>query len=103
MFPIKELPFELRALIYPHALILQHDNSAPHLLYALAADADLYAEAQPIYQAINAIISTKNQDAFRKLKMSELTKIRHLRVVFPGVYVPHYSASFSFLPHKMIL
>jgi hypothetical protein len=93
MFPIKELPFELRALIYPHTLILQHDNSAPTFLLALAADAVLYAEAQRIYRAINAIVTTKNQDAFGKLKMSELMSIRHLRLVFPGPYVPSLSPS----------
>jgi hypothetical protein len=88
MFPIQELPFELRALIYPHALVLQHDNSAPTLLLALAADPVLYAEAQSMYRAINAIVTTKTQDAFGKLKWSELMKTRHLRFVFPGPYVP---------------
>jgi hypothetical protein len=91
MFPIKELPFELRALIYPHALILQPDNTAPDFLLALAADAGLYAEARSIYRAINAIITTENQDAFGKLKMSELMRIRHLRCVFSNPYVPSVS------------
>lgn len=49
MFPIKELPFELRALVYPHALVLQPDDTAPNFLLALAADAGLYAEARSIY------------------------------------------------------
>jgi hypothetical protein len=96
MFPIKELPFELRSLIYPHALILQHDNSAPSLLLALAADTGLYAEAQLIYQKINATVMTENQDTFGKLKMGELMKIRHLRCVFPGQYVPNYQLLFHF-------
>jgi hypothetical protein len=100
MFPIKELPFELRALIYPHALILQHDNSAPNFLLALAADVSLYAEAQPIYQAINAIVTTDNQAAFGKLKMSELIRIRHLRCVFPGPYVPSLSSPRRSYPAK---
>jgi len=91
MFPIKELPFELRALIYPHALILQSDNTTPDFLLALAADAGLYAEARSIYRAINAIITTENQDAFGKLKMSELMRIRHLRCVFSNPYVPSVS------------
>jgi hypothetical protein len=82
MFPLKELPFELRALIYPHALILQHDGNAPALLLALAADAGLFAEAQRIYQAINSTLTNENQDVFGKLKMSELMKIRHLKCVF---------------------
>jgi hypothetical protein len=91
MFPIKELPFELRALIYPHALILRPDNAAPDFLLALAADAGLYAEARSIYRAINAIITTENQDAFGKLKMVELMRIRHLRCVFSSPYVPSVS------------
>ena len=91
MFPIKELPFELRALIYPHALILQSDNTTPDFLLALAADAGLYAEARSIYRAINAIITTENQDAFGKLKMGELMRIRHLRCVFSNPYVPSVS------------
>ena len=91
MFPIKELPYELRALVYPHALILQPDNTAPNFLLALAADATLYADARSIYRAINAILTTKNQDAFGKLKMSELMRIRHLRCVFPSLYVPSVS------------
>jgi hypothetical protein len=91
MFPIKELPFELRALIYPHALIMQPDNTAPNFLLALAADATLYAEARSIYRAMNAILTTKNQDAFGQLKMSELMRIRHLRCVFPNPYVPSVS------------
>jgi hypothetical protein len=84
MFPIKELPFELRALIYPHALILQHDGNAPALLLALAADAGLFAEAQRTYQAINSTLTNGNQDVFGKLKMSELMKTRHLKCVFPS-------------------
>ena len=87
MFPIKELPFELRALIYPYALILQHDDSAPALLLALAADAELFAEAHRIYQAINSTLTAENQDVFGKLKLSELMRIRHLKCVFPGSYV----------------
>jgi hypothetical protein len=82
MFPLKELPFELRALIYPHALILQHDGNALALLLALAADAGLFAEAQRTYQAINSTLTNENQDVFGKLKMSELMKIRHLKCVF---------------------
>jgi hypothetical protein len=84
MFPIKGLPFELRALIYPHALIMQHDGSAPALLLALAADAGLFAQAQSIYQAINSTLTNENQDVFGKLKRSELMKIRHLKCVFPS-------------------
>jgi hypothetical protein len=84
MFPIKELPFELRALIYPHFLILQHDGNAPALLLALAADAGLFAEAQRTYQTINSTLTDENQDVFGKLKMSELMKIRHLKCVFPS-------------------
>jgi hypothetical protein len=84
MFPIKELPFELRALIYSHALILQHDGNAPALLLALAADAGLFAEAQRVYQTINSTLASENQDVFGKLKKSELMKIRHLTCVFPN-------------------
>lgn len=104
MFPIKELPFELRALIYPHALILQHDNSAPPLLLALAADTGLYAEAQLMYQKINATVTSKNQDVFGKLKMGELMKIRHLRFMFPGPYVPrHYTPFRSYLAPRCLV
>jgi hypothetical protein len=88
MFPIKELPFELRALIYPHALILQPDNTAPNFLLALAADATLYAEARSIFRANNEILTTKNQDALGKLRM---TDIRYLRCVFPSPDVPSVS------------
>ncbi|KAE9379975.1 hypothetical protein N431DRAFT_394414 [Stipitochalara longipes BDJ] len=88
MFPIKELPFELRSLIYPHALIVQHDNSAPNFLIALAADATLYAEVEPMYLAINATVTVESHDSFSKLKMSELMRIRHLRCVFPGPQAP---------------
>jgi hypothetical protein len=84
MFTIKELPFELRVLIYPHALILQHDGNAPALLLALAADAGLFAEVQRAYQAINSTLTNKNQDVFGKLKRGELMRIRHLKCVFPS-------------------
>jgi hypothetical protein len=85
MFPIRSLPFEIRAMIYPHTLILQHDNNAPAILLALAADSELYSEALDVYKEINAKVTTENQEAFAKLKLGEAVKIRHLKIVFPDL------------------
>jgi hypothetical protein len=81
MFFFKKLPVEIRAMIYLDALELQHDDQAPALLLALAADKDIYSEVLPIYREINAKVTLENNDAFKKLHMTRLLKIKHIKIV----------------------
>ena len=81
MFPIKNLPAEIRDMIYPHALAIQHDNQAPPLLVALAADKELYVQAQKIYRQVNIHVSAKNEEAFKMERLSKMLKYNHIKLV----------------------
>lgn len=82
-------------MVYPHTLILQHDNNAPAILLALAADAELYSEAVAVYKEINAKVTSENQEAFAKLKLHEAIKIRHLKIVFPDLLAAYVYSFFG--------
>lgn len=90
MFPLKDLPPEIRTLIYPlsNNLQLQHDYQAPALLIALAPDLELYREAYNIYRDLNTVITQRNVEAFTQQSPEALSKIRHLGLRFQPSEVP---------------
>lgn len=74
-FPFKNLPEELRNLIYPHSLAIPHsDKMVPDLLMVLAADKELFAEAFRVYKRINVRVAKGNIEQFKCMRMKELLK-----------------------------
>jgi hypothetical protein len=90
MFPLKDLPPEIRTLIYPlsNNLQLQHDYQAPALLIALAPDRELYREAYDIYRDLNTVVTQRNVEAFTQQSPEAVSKIKHLRLRFQPSEVP---------------
>ena len=91
MFPLKDLPPEIRSLIYPlsNILKLEADYQAPALLLALAPDRELYREAYSLYRALNTVVTPRNLQDFGQLSEDALGRIRHLRLRFQPCEVPY--------------
>ena len=91
MFPLKDLPPEIRTLIYhlENNLQLQHDYQAPALLIALAPDCELYLEAYRVYKSLNMVVTPRNLASFVGQSEDELGKIKHLRLRFQPSEVPY--------------
>jgi len=78
----KDLPWELRQLIYPHALELQPGLQAPPLLLALASEPHLYEEAREVYKRVNFVLNYRTEAAFRAMAPEALLEIPNLTVVW---------------------
>ena len=100
MFPLKDLPPEIRTLIYPlcNNLQLQHDYQKPPLLLALAPDRELYLEAYQLYRDLNTVVTAKTIQQFVLQGKEELGRIQHLRLRFQPCEIL-YACSF---PHIIV-
>lgn len=98
MFPLKDLPPEIRTLIYPlsNNLQLQPDYRAPALLIALVPDRELYLEAYDLYRGLNAVVTPRNLQDFGQLSEDVLGRIKHLRLRFQPSEVPYACLLSSF-------
>ncbi|KAE9372495.1 hypothetical protein N431DRAFT_457204 [Stipitochalara longipes BDJ] len=86
---LRNLPYELRHLIYPHELELQPALQAPPLLIALASEPDLCAEAHAVYEKINFVLTLQNHLIMEAMEPRTLIQIRHLTVVWEKHYNPN--------------
>ncbi|PBP26385.1 hypothetical protein BUE80_DR002663 [Diplocarpon rosae] len=79
-FAFKELPNEIRSMIYPLCgnLALRHDGQAPALVLALARDSLLGAEVKTLYKEINCRIGVDNEAEFGQKKLKELLVFRNV-------------------------
>jgi hypothetical protein len=91
MFPLKNLPPEIRTLIYPlcNNLQLQHNYQAPALLIALAPDRELYLEAYNLYRDLNTVVTPRNVQDFVAQREDVVGRIRHLMLRFQPSEVPY--------------
>jgi hypothetical protein len=107
VFPLKSLPAEIRKFIYPHnnALALPHDSKTiPALLLALAADKELFEEALEMYKSINVVVTKQNIEQFKGMRMKDLLKFRHLKIVCDvNESDQQHKDCFSFRAHKVLL
>ena len=96
----RDLPSELRQLIYPYALEVQPGLQAPPLLLALASEPYLHAEALEVFQRLNFVLSLQNDIVLEAKKAEEILEIRNLTVIWDcrlrisslGIVVPIVSA-----------
>ena len=93
---LKKLSAEIREMIYchNHALAIPHsDEELPALLMALAPDKVLFAEALKVYKRINVRVTKKNLEVFKSLRMTQLLRFNHLKIIYDGTYSLPYSCS----------
>lgn len=83
--PFRQLPPEIRLLIYPHELILKLDKKPPALLLALTVDPVLYAEMHSIYFQTNDSIGTQLLERTRDRNLPQSLQMRHLHLVWDSV------------------
>jgi hypothetical protein len=72
---VKDLPSEVRLIIYSDELSINHLFQPPPLLVALASNPVLYAEARKLYHTSNISI-TKPKDIFKKRSMKSIFQLR---------------------------
>lgn len=75
---LHKLPAEVRLRIYPHALAVGWNDSAPNLLVALAKERDLFAEAREIYLKVNGTIHDGNARSYNTMRLNGALKLRNL-------------------------
>jgi hypothetical protein len=86
-FHLKELPQELRMNIYAHELYHLPMTKEPALLQVLAKDKfliDDYARAVRLWEyggMHNFLVTSANVNAFHRMPMKEMLKIKHLTIV----------------------
>ncbi|PBP22388.1 hypothetical protein BUE80_DR006751 [Diplocarpon rosae] len=79
-FAFKDLPNEIRSMIYPLCgnLAMRHDGQAPALVLALARDSLLGEEVKTLYKEINCRIDVDNEAEFGRKKLKELLVFRNI-------------------------
>ncbi|CAL3962273.1 unnamed protein product [Diplocarpon coronariae] len=79
-FAFKELPNEIRSMIYPLCgnLAVRHDGQAPALVLALARDPFLGEEVKVIYRETNCSIDVDNEAKFGTKKLKDLLVFRNI-------------------------
>ena len=113
IFPLERLPVELRMKIYPlcNNLALPHDGTLPPLLLALIPKISLFSEALSLHRKINYSISSTEANGhqervFKAMRLKELLKIRHLRMVWQslpqGNYMDQDVKEITLQAHKVL-